>query len=152
MKGLLQLNLDTMIQTNNYSYFIDIFKEYYGKLYIQIMVDNNIVFQNIDPTREIGEINEKFDINNNNRNLIVTISNYKSPLWNDAFMQWVNPQNIPKWFLPKLNYITLSFVTFFFILLPTWFALLMLYKAQHESRLLRNLLEELDFEGPEEKQ
>jgi hypothetical protein len=113
MRGLLQLNLDQMIQRNNYSPFHNIFKEYYSKLYINIRVDNNIVFQNRDRTREVGEIKERFEVNNGNRKMIVTINNYKAPSWNDTFLQWLNPINIPKWFFSKLNYITLSFFAFF---------------------------------------
>jgi hypothetical protein len=146
MKGLLQLDLDKMIKTNNYSTFIDIFKNYYGKLYIEIMVDDNIVFQNRDRTREIGLIEEKLNVNNKNGKILVIIKNYKATSWNDTFLQWINLKNITKWFSPKLNYITLSFLAFFFISLPTWFAILYFYKAQHESKLLRSLMEELDYE------
>jgi hypothetical protein len=146
MKGLLQLDLNKMIQTNNYSSFIDIFKDYDGKLYIKIKFNDNIIFQNRDQAKEVGGVKEKFDVTNKNGKMTVIITNYKVPSWNDTFLQWINPQNVKNWFFPKLNYITLPFLAFFFILLPTFFALLMFYKAQHESKLLRNLMEELDIE------
>jgi hypothetical protein len=150
IKGILQLDINKMIASNDFNIFTNIFKDYYGKLNIKIVYNDRVVFQNIDKSREIGSIDEKIDVNNKYGNLVVLITNYKAPPWNKTFFEWINPTNIPKWFSPKINYLTLSFFSFLFLSVfasfAFWLAFVMSYKAHHESKLLRNLMEELDFE------
>jgi hypothetical protein len=145
LKNILSANFNSILEENNIKELKKIFEPIDGKIYIEIINNNRVLFENRVKGYEINYFRDDIRLNTNYGPLIFRIATYKPPTWSYQFWHWMNLKNIIKWFSTKYDFITYPFISFLFISFLGLASTAFWYKARHESKLLREILEEAEL-------